>query len=102
MSQSGQIKFLNIAAVVFPFIAATGSTLFLFYIDEGLYSFKWMQEPAAWIVFGIYVFVFYTMQILFLAIILRKRLKFSMAVVVTLASIPLGFGLLFIFWRNLG
>jgi hypothetical protein len=29
-------------------------TLFLFYIDEGFYSFAWMKQAGAWIVFFIY------------------------------------------------
>ncbi|MBP6183928.1 MAG: hypothetical protein KA479_03245 [Saprospiraceae bacterium] len=29
-------------------------TLFLFFIDEGYYSFEWMQDPGNWVPFFIY------------------------------------------------
>lgn len=38
-------------------------TLFLFYIDEGYYSFQWMTNAGAWIIFVIYVFVFFLTQV---------------------------------------
>ncbi len=39
-------------------------TIFLFYIDEGYYSFAWMAEPGAWFVFSIYSFAFLVVQLL--------------------------------------
>ncbi|MEQ9262413.1 MAG: hypothetical protein RLP14_04540 [Owenweeksia sp.] len=45
-------------------------TLFLFFIDEGYYDFRWTKDWGNWIAFGIYVsgiyfgqwFVYYLMQ----------------------------------------
>ena len=46
-------------------------TLFFFFIDEGYYSFKWMLEPGAWIVFLIYVFILSSVQILTLGFLFK-------------------------------
>jgi hypothetical protein len=34
-------------------------TLFLFYIDEGYYDFRWMQRAGNWIPFVVYVAIIY-------------------------------------------
>lgn len=39
-------------------------TAFLFYIDEGYYSFAWMKSLGAWIVFFIYVVLLFLGQCL--------------------------------------
>ena len=40
-------------------VLAAALTLFLFYIDEGYYSFKWMLDIGNWFVYFLYVFVFF-------------------------------------------
>ncbi len=47
-------------------------TLFLFFIDEGYYSFSWMKDPGAWIVFLVYALVIYAAQLLIYKLILRR------------------------------
>jgi hypothetical protein len=34
-------------------------TLFLFYIDEGYYDFRWMKRAGNWVPFVIYVAIIY-------------------------------------------
>jgi hypothetical protein len=45
-----------------PLLAALMIVLFLFYIDEGYYSFRWMLEWGNWIVFGLYMLIFFPVQ----------------------------------------
>jgi hypothetical protein len=47
-------------------------TLFLFFIDEGYYSFSWMKDPGAWIVFLVYALVIYAAQLLIYKLVLRR------------------------------
>jgi hypothetical protein len=46
-----------------PLITSTLLTSFLFFIDEGYYSFAWVLEPGAWLVFAIYIFIFFSVQV---------------------------------------
>jgi hypothetical protein len=41
-------------STIINLILASLLTLFLFYIDEGYYNFKWMLNPGNWSVFGFY------------------------------------------------
>jgi len=40
-------------------VLATALTLFLFYIDEGYYNFKWMLDAGSWVVYFLYVVVLF-------------------------------------------
>ena len=40
-------------------VLAAVFTLFLFYIDEGYYNFKWMLDAGSWVVYFLYVIVFF-------------------------------------------
>lgn len=44
-------------------------TLFLFYIDEGFYNFKWMLQLSNWIAFVIYFIPIFFFQLLVLKFI---------------------------------
>ena len=52
---------------------ALSLTLFLGYIDEGYYSFKFLQDPGNIFVLSIYSLVFLIYQLLIDAFTLRKR-----------------------------
>jgi hypothetical protein len=45
-----------------PFLAALLIVLFLFYIDEGYYNFRWMMDWGNWFVFGLYMLIFFPIQ----------------------------------------
>lgn len=62
-----EISFKN-PLILVPFITSIFLTTYLFYLDEGYYSFKWMLEPGAWIVFSIYVFIFGSVQVFLLGL----------------------------------
>ncbi len=44
-------------------------TLFLFYIDEGYYNFKWMLQLSNWFAFVIYIIPVFGFQLLVLKLI---------------------------------
>jgi hypothetical protein len=48
--------------------------LFFFYIDEGYYSFAWMREPGAWLIFMFYTLIYTGIQLL-IKILLPKKLS---------------------------
>ena len=47
-------------------------TLFLFYIDEGYYNFKWMLNIGNWLIFVLYVFILFMAQMLVMKAVLYK------------------------------
>lgn len=53
------------ARFLYPLAIAMVITLFLFYIDEGYYDFRWMKYGGNWVAFFIYVAVIYGAQLLF-------------------------------------
>jgi hypothetical protein len=79
-------------------------TLFLFFIDEGYYSFQWMQDPGNWVPFFMYwgsmilgeFFVYYLLP----ATVQGTR-RFALIIVL---GIPIGlFALFFLFmgWMSI-
>lgn len=66
-------RFVVAPTNLFLYLAyATGLTLFLFYIDEGYYSFAWMSEPGAWFIFSLYSLLFLIILLLIDAFTFRK------------------------------
>ena len=63
MSQASTPSRTNINLLVHGLIAVA-ITLFLFYIDEGYYNFKWTQSLANWIWFVFYSGGLFTGQVL--------------------------------------
>lgn len=49
---------------ILPLFISIVITLFLFYIDEGFYNFKWMLNLGNWIAFFVYVAVIYMAQLI--------------------------------------
>lgn len=59
----------------FVFGSAFILTMFLFFIDEGYYDFRWMMEGFNWIIFFIYFIMLSFSQILILK--MTPRIPFS-------------------------
>lgn len=59
-----------------PWVTLIGSsiliTLFLFFIDEGYYNFKWMASIGNWIPFFIYSLLIFVGQLFVYAVLLNK------------------------------
>lgn len=47
-------------------------TMYMFYIDEGYFSFAWMSEPGAWFVFSLYSVFFLVILLCIDAFTFRK------------------------------
>lgn len=58
--------------LVIQSVIALGVTLYLFYIDEGTYSFKGMLRPANLVALFAYFSIFLGFQVLFDLLILRR------------------------------
>jgi len=88
----------------FYLLIATITTLFLFYIDEGYYSFAWLTEPEAFIFLFLYIGIFFMGQS-FSSKVLFKDQKFGFKVLLSfLIGLPLSlitFLLLFTLVRNI-
>lgn len=90
----------NLIAVLFPLLTSILTTLFLFYIDEGLYSFAWMKQGTAWIIFSIYALIFFTLQIGIGAFVFKTRFSFLKGFLIALFSIIIGLALCLVFFRS--
>lgn len=53
-------------------VTAVLITVFLFFIDEGYYNFRWMADPGSWVVFPFYAVPIFALQLLFSLVILRS------------------------------
>lgn len=58
--------------IILSICCAVAATLFMFYIDEGYYNFKWMLKPGNWIPFFIYAGAMLGIQLLATEVILIK------------------------------
>lgn len=58
--------------LLLPFLSALGIVMFLFFIDEGYYDFRWMGDPGNWIVFGLYMGIMFLFQWLISHFLLRR------------------------------
>ena len=54
------------------FLSALLIVLFMFFIDEGYYDFRWMLNWGNWIVFVIYLAIFFPVQWIIARFLLRK------------------------------
>jgi hypothetical protein len=78
-------------------LTATLFTLFLFYIDEGYYSFQWMSSLSNWATFFVYIGMLYSTQgILFQ---LFRRLLKKPKLLSVIFGLSLGLWLLFAMFR---
>lgn len=78
-------------------LTATLFTLFLFYIDEGYYSFQWMSSLSNWAAFFVYIGMLYSTQgILFQ---LFRRLLKKPKLLSVIFGLSLGLWLLFAMFR---
>ena len=88
-------------SLALPFIVAISLTFFLFYIDEGYYSFKWMLSLGNWVVFFIYVSLLLGGQLLIrlpAQYLLPDRYKYKQVWVST-SGLLLGAALVYwVFW----
>lgn len=83
-------------AVWIPLLIAVSATLFLFYIDEGFYDFRWMADPGNWLVFGIYVGIITGVQLVLGFLFFRRFAGWTRGLLSGLLGLALG--LVLAFW----
>ena len=80
---------------ILPLFISIIITLFLCYIDEGYYNFKWMLNFGNWIAFFVYLSVIYVAQLILLLPFFRPVSKSILTVtrfiLIILAVLFLGF-----------
>ena len=76
--------------VITPAICSILTIMFLFFIDEGSYSFKWMHQKENWIAFAIYVIGFLVSQLITSLIILRNYRGRNKVRLLSLVTVALG------------
>ena len=62
MSQAQTLQVRKTEDLITPLISAFLIVMFLFFIDEGYYDFRWMKEAGNWFVFVIYMIIFFPIQ----------------------------------------
>jgi hypothetical protein len=78
-----------------PLIPTGLLVLFLFYIDEGWYSFRWMLNWGNWIVFVIYLVMLFPAFWLLSRFVFKAFYGFTKVIFISLLGIPLMMILLF-------
>jgi hypothetical protein len=69
--------------------------LFLFFIDEGYYSFTWMLDWGNWVVFVIYLLLFFPVQWILSRFLFAKAHGLQNGLCMLVIGIPLTLGLFF-------
>jgi len=95
---NNRTKAKNLRAIMGFLIVAAGLCLFLFFIDEGHYSFQGMMHPSNLLGLGLYFALFLGIQLLVYWFVSRK-LQFGLSIflpILVLAVVMLAFWLLII------
>jgi hypothetical protein len=77
-------------------LASISIVLFLFYIDEGYYSFKWIRSVGAWIVFSLYTAGLFLTQLALSLLVSKKYTNRWRRVLALTLGVPIGLTLLFV------
>jgi hypothetical protein len=75
--------------IIVPFISTMGILMFLFFIDEGYYDFRWMVDIGNWVVFFIYFIILFPLQVGISELVLRKASGRKKMVLMVLVVMPL-------------
>jgi hypothetical protein len=76
----------NLRLALIPSVALV---LFLFYIDEGWYSFRWMLNWGNWAVFVLYMILITPFFWLIAQSLFRKRYGLEKVLLISVVGIPL-------------
>lgn len=68
-------------------IATVVMVMFLFYIDEGYYDFRWMRNAGNWLMFVVYLAFVFPMQWLLAGMLGRLAGRLRSTAVVTLLTL---------------
>lgn len=76
--------------LVTPLIISVVVTMFLFFIDEGYYSFEWMTKPWNYYPFAVYVSGFALGQLIVASFLFRRLNGLVNTLTVCVLGIPAG------------
>jgi hypothetical protein len=93
-SASRKIININKAAAVATIVIV----LFLFYIDEGYYDFRWMKEWGNWVVFIIYLLIVFPIMWLLAFIFTRRLAGWKQYLVLSFVGLLLAVAVSFLFF----
>ncbi len=82
-------------SVFIPFFSALLITLFLFFIDEGYYDFRWMMSWGNWIVFVMYLILLFPVQWVISHFLFRKFQGTQKALLMLGIGIPITLALFY-------
>lgn len=77
MPSTAQIHRTNHFPAIVSAISSLIIVMFLGYIDEGYYDFRWMKDPGNWFVLGIYFIILFAFQLLIFELLLKRLLPKS-------------------------
>jgi hypothetical protein len=81
--------------LISPLVSALIIVLFLFFIDEGYYDFRWMAEWGNWLVFVIYMIIFFPVQWIISHFVFRRLEGWKKVLAMVTLSVP---STLLFFW----
>lgn len=79
-------------------VAALLIVMFLFYIDEGYYDFRWMAEAGNWFVFVLYMVVFVPVQWVIAHFVFGRWTGWKKVMAMVALSVPATITLFWIFF----
>jgi hypothetical protein len=93
-SSSRVILNINKAAAVATFLIV----MFLFYIDEGYYDFRWMKDWGNWVVFCIYLMLVFPVMWLLAYVLTRRLAGWKQYLVLSVIGLLLAVAVSFLFF----
>lgn len=79
-----------------PLFSAFLIVMFLFFIDEGYYDFRWMADAGNWFVFCIYLSIFFLLQWLISHFLFRRVTGWKKILVMAIVAVPVIIGFLWL------
>jgi hypothetical protein len=91
MENSVRVPLVRSAQSIVAAVAALLVTLFLFYIDEGYYNFRWMMNDLRnWLWFAVYVAAIWGIQLLAGKYVYRKYAEWEKIILNVVLAVPAG------------
>jgi hypothetical protein len=90
MSNSTSIPLVKTQQSIWAALAALLVTMWLFYIDEGYYDFRWMREAYNWIWFLVYAGGIWGVQMLAGKYLFKRYAAWEQVILNIVLGIPAG------------
>ena len=90
MSNSTSVSLVRTQQSIWASAASVLVTMWLFYIDEGYYDFRWMREAYNWIWFMVYVGGIWGVQMLAGKFLFKRYTTWEQVILNIVLGIPAG------------